>query len=87
MTNRHTNNIGQYVAAYMSKNLDDPRLQRIKAYSRSQGLKEPKVLYGEAAEQAVKDLKKENVVFSSSYTDKYHNSEVKYKKFVLPNKK
>ncbi|WP_318506525.1 hypothetical protein [Bacillus sp. T3] len=80
-TSISTSNIGQYVAAYMTKNLDDQRLQGVKAYSPSQGLKKPVVLYEEEAEKAIEGLEKENVVYANSYIDKYHNTQVNYTKF------
>lgn len=80
-TTINTNNIGDYVARYMAKDLDDPRLQGVKAYSRSKGLKEPLVLYNERAEQALEELENKNVVYANSYIDKYHNSQVIYKKY------
>lgn len=78
-----TPNIGQYVAAYMVKDICDMRLMGMKSYLTSQGLKRPKVLYNEAAEKIIEGLGKENVVYASCYPDKHHNSPVHYTKFNL----
>ena len=37
-------NVGAYVTAYMTQDMDDKRLQGLKAYNCSQGLTRPKVL-------------------------------------------
>lgn len=76
-----TGDIGEYVARYMVKDFGDPRLQGNKAYSPSQGLKKPQVVYDLEAEQAVNGLGKENVVREGSYSNTYRNTEVKYTKF------
>lgn len=73
--------IGEYVARYMVKDFGDHRLRGNKAYSPSQGLKKPRVVHDEEAEQAVKGLGKENVVRAGSYPDTYHNTIVKYVKY------
>jgi hypothetical protein len=76
-----TEDIGEFVAGYMVKDFGDPRLQGQKAYSPSQGLRKPKVVYDDEAQQAVEGLGKESVVREGSYPDTYHNSMVKYVKY------
>jgi hypothetical protein len=79
----HVDNIGLYVSSYMLKDFDDKRLQGEKAYSTSQNLSRPIVLYGhEAAEIIELYLKEKKEIFTNHYDSEYQG-QITYKEFNL----
>lgn len=46
----HVDNVGAYISAYLMEDLDDFRLEGVKAYNCSKGLKKPEVINGHQAE-------------------------------------
>lgn len=82
--NKPVDNIGAYLTKYMTKELDDSRLQGHKIYLNSKGLEKPLEYTGEEAEaiiQAYKlDIKKE--VFTNSYESEYLGK-ITYKEYNL----
>jgi hypothetical protein len=79
----HVDNIGAYVTSYMLKDFEDTRLSGEKAYSTSQNLTRPIVLYGsEAAEIIEVYLENKKEVFTNSYESEYQG-QITYKEFNL----
>lgn len=71
---RQVDNVGAYVVKYMSKDQDDPRLQGLKAYNCSRGLKRPTELKSwllqdyAAVKEISSKLQKEPPVYRHEYT-------------------
>jgi len=78
----HVDNVGAYISAYLLKNFQDPRLKGEKCYFTSKGLRRSKVLYGEEAEQLIRELMldKRKPTYENSYDSEY-NGEVSYQEF------
>lgn len=79
---KHIDNVGAYLTKYMSKEFDDERLQRRKAYLNSQGLEQPKVITGIDAMKLLETLENKKEVFTNSYISE-HLGKITYKEYNL----
>lgn len=68
-------NIGAYVVKYMNKDIDDERLQGLKAYNCSRGLRRPVELksWTSSDENALRDLNNAIEKLTPSYSAKYES--------------
>lgn len=75
-------NLGSYMVKYMSKDIDDLRLEGEKRYFRSRNLKKPKVLYAQKQIEYVLDNIAPISVFTQDYETE-HFGKIKYTYFVV----
>jgi len=75
-------NVGAYICKYMTKSVDDERLQNSDLYGRSRGLKEPIEVDGQKEIQLLQELYSDNEVYNSSY-DSQHFGRVSYTQYNL----
>lgn len=71
VTNPKNDNLGAYLAKYMSKDIGMEYFRGKKYYLCSQGLKRPEILTGAAALALFEAMNKENEVFTNSYESEY----------------
>lgn len=77
-------NVGAYISAYMTEDVNDSRLKGEKAYLTSRSLDRPKTYKGAAGEliKQVYGLGNKKEVFTNQYSSE-HNGKITYKEFNL----
>lgn len=79
----HVDNVGAYIQKYMTKDFNDDRLAGKKAFTTSQNVTKPIVLYGrEAQEINEKYLLEKEKVFTNSYISE-HNGQISYSEYNM----
>lgn len=77
----HVDNVGAYIQKYMAKDFDDPRLAGKKAYTTSQNVTKPIVVYGSEADRLYeKFLSDKLATFTNSYESEWQG-EVRYEEY------
>lgn len=81
---RHVDNVGAYMIKYMAKDNGDTRLQGLKSYQTSRGLKRPLEFVGDSVDDIIKiyDLKNKKTVFDSIYETE-HLGNASYREYNL----
>jgi hypothetical protein len=81
---KHVDNLGAYMAKYMTKRLSDPRLAGKKAYRTSHNMDRPLILKNEEAKHVIElyQLGQKKEVYTNSYESEYLGK-VTYKEYNL----